>query len=101
MNEARESAADGTEFKVKSFSLPTSLAAYVEAKGKGNASAFVASLIEQDQQREHARQWLREFGFVGDMEITDEGRARARARLNTHAASRTRRGHGPQQQAAA
>ncbi len=82
----------GPDWKRKTFSLPTSLAEWVDRRAaRGEASAYIASLIEADQRRELARSELREFGYVGEMEITPEGRARARAILDRHAASRAAR----------
>jgi hypothetical protein len=97
MNEAPEEEtitagiAETDPWRRKTFSLPTSLAEWVEHKAQGNASAYVASLIEADRHRELAREELRAFGYTGPREITDEGRARARARLDAHAASRATR----------
>jgi hypothetical protein len=85
---------EGPDWKRKSFSLPTSLAEWVDRRAtRGNASAYIAGLIEADRRRELARQELREFGYTGDLEVTDEGRAAARALLDRQAASRARR-HG-------
>jgi len=82
----------GPGWKRKSFSLPTSLAEWVEQKAsRGNASAYIASLIESDRNRALAREELRDFGYTGDLEITDEGRAAARAMLDRQAASRAAR----------
>ena len=82
----------GPEWKRKTFSLPTSLADWVDQRAsRGNASSYIAGLIEADRHRERARQELRDFGYVGDLEITDAGRAKARAVLNRHAASRAAR----------
>ena len=80
------------EWKRKTFSLPTSLANWVDQRAsRGNASSYIAGLIEADRHREQARQELRDFGYVGDLEVTDAGRAKARAVLNRHAASRAAR----------
>ena len=97
MKNAANDAADGVEatgpdWRRKTFSLPTSLADYIEKKaGRGSASAYIAGLIEADRHRETVRQELRDFGYVGPMEVTDEGRARARERLQRHAESRAAR----------
>ncbi|GAA1805239.1 hypothetical protein GCM10009682_28870 [Luedemannella flava] len=83
---------EGPDWKRKTFSLPTSLAEWVDRRAaRGEASAYIAGLIEADRQRELARAELREFGYSGDMEITDEGRAAARALLDRQAASRAAR----------
>ncbi|GAA1762391.1 hypothetical protein [Luedemannella helvata] len=86
----------GRDWKRKTFSLPTSLAEWVDRQAaRGEASAYIAGLIEADRQRELARAELREFGYSGDMEITDEGRAAARALLDRQAASRAARRRKP------
>jgi hypothetical protein len=93
MNEA--AAVEGPDWKRKTFSLPTSLAEWVDLRAaRGGASSYIASLIEADRSRVLAREELREFGYTGDMEITDEGRARARALLDRQAASRQARRRG-------
>ena len=90
MNETAED--QGPDWKRKTFSLPTSLAEWVDRRAaRGGASSYIASLIEADRHRELARQELRDFGYTGDMEITDEGRAAARTLLERHAASRSAR----------
>jgi hypothetical protein len=82
----------GPDWKRKTFSLPTPLAEWVDQRAtRGNASAYIAALIEADRHRELARQELRDFGYVDDLEITDEGRAAARDLLDRHAASRAAR----------
>ena len=82
----------GPDWKRKTFSLPTSLADWVDQRAaRGSASSYIAGLIEADRHRENARQELRDFGYVGDLEITDQGRARARDLLDRHAASRAAR----------
>jgi hypothetical protein len=93
MNEPREDAeAESGAWKRKTFSLPTSIAEYLDHKApKGGASAYVAKLIEADRHRELAREELASFGYAGDLEITDEGRASARARLDSHKANRAAR----------
>lgn len=79
----------GRDWKRKTFSLPTSLAEWVDRRAaRGEASAYIAALIEADQRREQARAELRCFGYSGDMEITAEGRAAARVLLDRNAASR-------------
>jgi hypothetical protein len=86
----------GPDWKRKTFSLPTSLADWVDQRAaRGEASAYIARLIEADQHRELARAELRDFGYTGDREITAEGRAAARAILDRHAAHRTARRRGP------
>ncbi|MEV4413605.1 hypothetical protein [Catellatospora sp. NPDC049609] len=98
MNSEPAEHAEATERRVKSYNLPTELAEYVERKaGRRGASAYISNLIAADRHRDLVRQELAEFGYTGDMEITDEGRARARRRLNRHAASKAARA---QQQAA-
>jgi hypothetical protein len=83
---------EGPDWKRKTFSLPTSLADWVDQRAaRGSASSYIASLIEADRSRVLARKELREFGYTGGMEITDEGRARARALLDRQAASRQAR----------
>lgn len=83
---------DSPDWKRKTFSLPTSLAEWVDRRAaRGEASSYIASLIEADRRRELARQELRDFGYTGVMEVTDEGRARARAILDRQAASRAAR----------
>lgn len=85
---------ESPDWKRKTFSLPTSLADWVDQRAtRGNASSYIAGLIEADRTRMLAREELRAFGYGGALEITDEGRARARVLLDRHAASRrTRRG---------
>ena len=97
MNDAEMSDNQGPDWKRKTFSLPTSLAEWVDRRAaRGEASAYIAGLIEADQRRELSRAELRDFGYTGDQEITAEGRAAARALLNRQAASRAarRREHG-------
>jgi hypothetical protein len=82
----------GPDWKRKTFSLPTSLADWVDRRAtRGNASSYIAALIEADRHRELARQELRDFGYADDMEITEQGRAKARTVLDRHAASRASR----------
>ncbi|MDT4995689.1 MAG: hypothetical protein QOH97_5581 [Actinoplanes sp.] len=82
----------GPGWKRKSFSLPTSLADWVDHRAaRGEASAYIAGLIEADQRRELSRAELRDFGYTGDLEITAAGRAAARALLDRQAASRAAR----------
>lgn len=79
---------EGPDWKRKTFSLPTSLAEWVDQHAaRGSASSYIASLIEADRSRVLAREELREFGYTAGMEITDEGRARARTLLDRQAAS--------------
>jgi hypothetical protein len=76
------------DWKRKTFSLPTPLADWVEQRAsRGSASSYIAGLIEADRHRALARQELRDFGYAGVMENTDDGRARARTLLDRHAAS--------------
>jgi hypothetical protein len=92
MNSEPVDAPETSERRVKSYSLPAELAEYVERKaGRRGASAYISNLIAADRHRDLVRQELAEFGYTGDMEITDEGRARARRRLDRHAASRAAR----------
>ncbi len=85
-------AVESPDWKRKTFSLPTSLAEWVDLRAtRGNASSYIASLIEADRSRMLAREELRVFGYSGALEVTDEGRTRARAILDRHAASRKRR----------
>ena len=88
---------EGPDWKRKTFSLPTSLADWVDQRAsRGNASSYIAGLIEADRNRMLAREELRAFGYTGTMEITDEGRAHARAILDRQAGSRrARRGERP------
>lgn len=89
-----DEATDGPrpDWQRKTFSLPTSLADWVDRRAaRGEASAYIASLIAADQRRELAAAELRAFGYAGDMAITDEGRAAARELLNRQAASRAAR----------
>jgi hypothetical protein len=88
---------EGRDWKRKTFSLPTSLADWVDQRAtRGSASSYIAGLIEADRTRVLARAELRDFGYVADLEITDAGRARARAVLDRQAASRhARRGERP------
>jgi len=92
MNDDSASVGDDSPWKRKTFSLPTSLAEWVDRRaGRGEASAYIAGLIEADQRRELSRAELREFGYTGGMEITAEGRATARTLLDRQAASRAAR----------
>jgi hypothetical protein len=97
MNEDARGAVSAVEqhepdWKRKSFSLPTSLADWVDQRAsRGSASAYIAGLIAADRDREQARQELRDFGYTGDLEITDAGRQAARAALTRQAASRASR----------
>jgi hypothetical protein len=92
MNEGSADDGQGRDWKRKTFSLPTSLADWLDQRApRGSASAYVAALIEADRHRELARQDLRDFGYAGDMEITEQGRAKARSLLDRHAASRAAR----------
>jgi hypothetical protein len=78
-------------YRRTSISLPTSLADYAVRRAGGNTSAYIAGLIESDQRRERIRQSLERHGYVGDMAITEDGRARARARLDQAGARRAAR----------
>jgi hypothetical protein len=77
-----------------SVSLPYDLAEFARAKGKGNTSAYLASLIERDRLLDDLRAMFVEHGYVGSKAITDEGVAAMRSRLNEvrarRAASRRR-----------
>jgi hypothetical protein len=80
------------DWKRKTISLPTSLADWVDRRTtRGGASAYIADLIAADQHRELARAELRDFGYAGDLEITDAGRRTAREILDRQAASRAAR----------
>lgn len=82
----------GPDWKRKTFSLPTDLAEWVDRRAaRGEASAYIAGLIEADQRRELAQVELRDFGYVDEMEITAAGRAAARTVLDRQAASRAAR----------
>src|SRR5690349_21838299 len=95
MNDEPIGAAELSERRVKSYSLPTDLAEYVERKaGRRGASAYISNLIAADRHRDLVRRELEEFGYTGDLAITDEGRAQARRRLDRHAASRAARSAG-------
>ena len=92
MNEDVAATNQSPDWKRKSFSLPTSLAEWVDRRAaRGSASAYIAGLIEADRHRALAREELRDFGYTDAMEITDEGRAAARAMLDRQAASRAAR----------
>jgi hypothetical protein len=91
-NDAAATDDQGPDWKRKTFSLPTSLAEWVDRRAaRGEASAYIAGLIEADQRRELSRAELRDFGYVDDLEITATGRAVARTLLDRQAASRAAR----------
>lgn len=83
----------GPRTEKTSISLPTDLAEYARRRAAGNTSAYIAGLIEQDKRNEHTRKLLEEHGYTGALAITDEGKAKMRARLDRAEASRgARRG---------
>ncbi|GHJ48156.1 hypothetical protein Cs7R123_54980 [Catellatospora sp. TT07R-123] len=95
MNDEPIGATEPSERRVKSYSLPTDLAEYVERKaGRRGASAYISSLIAADRHRDLVRRELEDFGYTGELAITAEGRAKARRRLDRHAASRAARSVG-------
>ncbi|WP_212842389.1 hypothetical protein [Catellatospora sp. IY07-71] len=79
-----------------SISLPVDLAEYARAKGKGNTSAYLASLIERDRRLDRIKAMLAEHGYTGDRAVTDVGVAAMRERLNQ---VRRQRANGRQQAA--
>jgi hypothetical protein len=92
MNESREGTEPEPVWRRKSISLPIPLAEWVDIRAaKGGASAYIARLIEADRHGQLVRDELEEFGYTGDMAVTDAGRARAREALDRHAASRAAR----------
>jgi hypothetical protein len=92
MNDDAVTGDQGPDWKRKTFSLPTSLVEWVDRRAaRGEASAYIAGLIEADQRRELSRAELRDFGYTGDLEISAAGRAAARVRLDRQAASRAAR----------
>jgi hypothetical protein len=83
---------DKPDWKRKTISLPTSLADWVDRRTtRGGVSAYIADLIAADQHRELARAELRDFGYTGELEITDVGRQAARGLLDRQTASRASR----------
>jgi len=82
----------GPNWARRTISLPIDLADYLENQSSpGRASAYVADLLRADRDKKLARQELRDFGYVGELEITDEGRGRAREVLDRHARNRAGR----------
>lgn len=79
-----------------SISLPVDLAEYARAKGSGNTSAYLASLIEKDRRLDRIKAMLAEHGHTGDRAITDAGVAAMRERLSQ---VRRKRAQGRQQAA--
>ncbi|MEU8074961.1 hypothetical protein AB0B31_05880 [Catellatospora citrea] len=65
-----------------SISLPVDLAEYARAKGNGNTSAYLASLIEKDRRLDRIKAMLVEHGYTGEQAITDDGVAAMRDRLH-------------------
>ena len=64
-----------------------------DLKHVGNASACVTEALRLRRRSKAFRERLREAGYVGDLEITDDGVARMRARVEQQeAARRARRG---------
>lgn len=64
-----------------SISLPADLADYARKRAAGNTSAYIAGLIEQDKRSETTRLMLEDHGYVGDLAITEKGKAAMRERL--------------------
>jgi hypothetical protein len=82
-----------------SISLPTDLIAW--ARRKGNASKYIAELIERDKRRERTRDMFVAHGYVGELAITDEGIKAAGERLAAIEARRTAKQRQHEQQQAA
>ena len=58
-----------------------------------NTSAYVTEALRQRKRSQGFREFLREQGYVGDLEITDEGVARMRGRVEAlEARKRAKRG---------
>jgi len=74
-----------------SISLPADIAEYARHKAAGNTSAYIAGLIEKDRRSERTRQLLEEHGYVGDLAITEDGKAAMRERLARAERSRGQR----------
>ncbi|WP_144118566.1 hypothetical protein [Catellatospora sichuanensis] len=55
-----------------------------------SASAHIAD-VNGDRHRDLVRGELEDFGYTGDLAITDGGRAKARCRLDHHAAGKADR----------
>jgi hypothetical protein len=64
------------------ISLPIDLIAYAREKGRGNTSAYLASLIEKDRRLDRMKLMFVEHGYTSNMAITDEGVAAMRDRLH-------------------
>lgn len=74
-----------------SVSLPVDLAEYARAKGQGNTSAYLASLIAKDRHLDEIKTMLIEHGYTGDRAITGEGVETMRDRLRTVRLARAER----------
>ena len=82
----------GPNTEKTSISLPTELAEYARRRAEGNTSAYIASLIERDRRIERIRLRLEEHGYVGDLAITEAGKAAMRERLARAERKRAERG---------
>jgi hypothetical protein len=73
-----------------SITMPVDLAEYARKRADGNLSAYLAGLVAEDRRRAQVWERLAEHGYQGDLAPTEEGRRRARARLDEHRAKRAR-----------
>jgi len=69
-----------------SISLPTDLAEFARSRASGNTSGYIAGLIAEDRRRVRVWERLAELGYTGDKTPTDQGRERAREKLERHRA---------------
>jgi hypothetical protein len=79
-----------------SISLPVDLAEFARSRASGNTSSYIAGLIAEDRRRLRVWERLAEHGYTGDKTPTDQGRERAREKLEQH---RSRRKAGGEQAA--
>jgi hypothetical protein len=84
----------GQNTEKTSISLPIELAEYARRRADGNTSAYIAGLIERDRRIERVRLRLEEHGYVGDLAITEVGKAAMRERLASAERKRAERGKG-------
>ena len=82
----------GSNTEKTSISLPADLAEYARRRAEGNTSAYIANLIERDRRLERIRLRLEKHGYVGDLAITEAGKAVMRERLARAERKRAERG---------
>jgi len=71
-----------------SITMPVDLADFARKRAGGNLSAYLANLVADDRRRAVVWERLAEHGYQGGLAPTEEGRQRARHRLDQHRAKR-------------